>query len=198
MSSSFKQMCSLLVFLAASCVAGAQLIGAHATPGSPAEFARRFYDWYTPVALRENSEPSWNIALNLKRSIFSAELARLLKRDSDAQAACAELVGLDFDPILGSQEPAARYELGKSVQKGRDYLIEIYAVRYGVRSKSPDVTCEVAENKARFVFVNFLYPNGTDLLTILRSPRPKCSVPRSLNKKRVAQTPWFWESAALP
>lgn len=177
-----KRACSLLV-LTMPCALGAQSKDTHAPPKSPTEFVEGFYRWYTPRALRDNPTPAWDIALKFRRSDFSAQLARLLKQDSDAQAACEELVGLDFDPILGSQEPAERYEIGRLIQKGEDYQVDIYAVRSGTRSEKPDVRCEFVEKNGHFLFINFFYRDGRDLLTILKSPRPVCSAPRSVRKK---------------
>jgi hypothetical protein len=144
---------------------------------------KSFYQWYAPRALRDNPTPAWDSALKLKGPDFSTELVRLLKEDSDAQAACEELVGLDFDPILGSQEPAERYEIGRLIPKEQHYLMDIYAVRAGTQIEKPDVKCEVAEEKGHFVFVNFFYRDGGDLLKILKSPRPVCSVPRPVRGK---------------
>jgi hypothetical protein len=47
----------------------------------------------------------------------------------------------------------------------------------------PEVQAEFLQRGGRWIFVNFLYPEEhTDLLKILRSSRPKCSVPRSSKK----------------
>jgi hypothetical protein len=181
--SQFRQPGGLSVLLITSVLLAAQAKSTHSPAKSPTEFVEQFYRWYTPVALRENPTPAWDIALKLKRSHFSPQLARLLKEDSDAQAACEELVGLDFDPIVGSQEPAERYEVGEPIRKGQLYKVDIYAVRYGSRSEKPDVKCEFVEKGGHFLFVNFFYRDGRDLLTILKSPRPKCEAPRSSSQK---------------
>ncbi|HTW34282.1 MAG TPA: hypothetical protein VMD53_06670 [Rhizomicrobium sp.] len=146
--------------------------------GTAQHFAQDFYDWYGKVALSDAKDPAWVVALKLRKTDFDPELTRLLKEDADAQAHCGELVGLDFDPILNSQDPADHYVAGKLVRKRRRYLIEVLAVRNGTKSTTPDVTAEFSGDGRHFVFINFHYPDGGDLLSILRSPRPECSVPK--------------------
>jgi len=150
-----------------------------AAPKSPREFVEEFYRWYVPRAPNDNSI---EMALKFKGASFSRELVRRLKEDSAAQASCAELVGLDFDPFLNGQDPAEHYEVGKVRQKVQSYRADIHRLWSGKRIEKPDVSAEFTQYKGHWIFVNFFYPEGGDLLTILRSPRPTCSVPRP-NKK---------------
>jgi len=41
------------------------------------------------------------------------------------------------------------------------------------------VSADIVENKGHWVFVNFFYSDGGDLLKILKTPRSKCEAPRS-------------------
>jgi len=156
----------------------AQASGA-ATPESARAFVQGFYNWYTPMSVRDDPPRPWDFAVKQKRFAFSSELARLLLEDSNAQAHCGELVGLDFDPFLFSQDLAQRYEVGEIRQSGRVYRADVYAVDHGNRSRKPDVIAEFTEDNGRWTFVNFHYldPNS-DLLTILKA-RAECTVPRS-------------------
>jgi hypothetical protein len=152
-------------------------------PESAREFVQGFYEWYGPIALREDSVPASDVALKEKHSAFSPELARLLQEDSDAQARCSEIVGIDFDPFLFSQDPAERYEVGAIHQRGRFFRADVYGIQAGNRNRSPDVVAEFAQNGDRWTFVNFYYTNpNADLLSILKSPRAKCTVPRLPDK----------------
>jgi len=92
-------------------------------------------------------------------------------------------VGINFDPFLDYQEPAERYVVGRITQKGQTYMADIYAVRSGEQGEKPDVTAEFVEKDGHWFFVNFHYPNGNDLLTILKSPRLPCSAPRTPSNK---------------
>jgi hypothetical protein len=109
---------------------------------------------------------------------MSVQLAKLLREDSVAQAACADLVGLDFDPFLNSQDPAPRYEVGGISRNEQTFRAEIYGMQSGRRSAKPSLSAEFRESDGHWFFVNFYYPNGTNLLAILKSPRLPCSTPR--------------------
>ncbi len=148
--------CLLLVVLASSL--GAQ--GQDATSASAREFVQRFYRWYVPVALHDHRGASSDVALRDKKIDFGAELYRALKNDSDAQAKVAgEIVGLDFDPFLNTQDPCQRYELGKITKSGETYLVEVFGICSGKKNAQPDVVAEVRWADSRWQFVNFDYPN---------------------------------------
>lgn len=137
------------------------------------DFAQGFYSWYVPEALRTDETPAWSVALKYKRDVFSATLFRALKEDSEAQAkASGEIVGLDFDPFLNTQDPCDRYEVGTVISQGVGYRVDIYGVCSGKRDEKPDVIAEVARHDGSWVFTNFLYPTiHSDLLGTLKTLR---------------------------
>lgn len=184
MKISAMEVCCWLILLTMSCSLGAQVKNRQEVARSPREFVEGFYKWYVPKALSDNKTAAWNVALKYKSSVFSRELAQLLREDSTAQARCEELVGLDFDPFLNSQDPATRYDVGgMSQKKDKHYLADIYSVHSGKRNDKPSVSAELEESDGHWIFVNFFYSDGTNLLTILKSPRPVCSAPRPSSKK---------------
>lgn len=136
-------------------------------------FVQEFYNWYVPEALKTQETPAWNVALKYKRGEFSPALFRALKADSDAQAkASGEIVGLDFDPFLNSQDPCDRYEVGTVIPQGAGYRVDIYGVCSGKRNEKPDVVAELARKDGSWAFTNFLYPAiHRDLLGILKTQR---------------------------
>src|SRR5437588_560107 len=76
-------------------------------------FVQSFYDWYVTEALKDNGGPASDFALRHRGSVFDPELLQQLKEDSEAQAkAKGEIVGLDFDPFLNSQDPGEQYVAG--------------------------------------------------------------------------------------
>lgn len=150
---------------------------------SSREFVDSFYQWYVPRTHSNLPDGFWDSALRYKRSAFSAELFGLLKENADAQARCHDLVGLDFDPFLNYQEPAERYVVGRITQKGQTYEADIHAVWSGEQGEKPDVTAEFVERDRRWFFVNFRYPDGDDLVAILKLPRLPCSRPRRPGKE---------------
>jgi hypothetical protein len=166
----------VVVLLMASSSALAQTNAAKRPPQTPREFVQGFYNWYSPIALRDNPGPASDVALKEKRSVFSPELFRRLKEDSDAQAKCDEIVGIDLDPFLFSQDPDDHYEVGQIRQGNRTYKADVYGLRNGVRSDKPEVIAEFKFGTGHWFFVNFYSPDiGTDLLAILATPRPPCS-----------------------
>jgi hypothetical protein len=136
-------------------------------------FAQEFYDWYAPITQKEMVTPAWDTALQVKRDAFSPQLFRALKADSEAQArAKGELVGLDFDPFVNSQDPADHYAARQIAVKTNSCSVEVWRASpsdTAEKSTKPAVVAKLAMSKGHWVFVNFQYPE-TDLLTLLRRP----------------------------
>ena len=171
--------CCSLVFLALPCTLVAQVKANQKNIRSPREFVEEFYRWYVPQALSDKTITASDIAIKYRSSDLSPQLFWLLREDAEAQARCAELIGIDFDPFLASQDPAERYIVGEVSRKDRSYWAKIYSVQSGNRSERPDLIVEFQEENRHWFFVNFYYAGNSDLLTILKSPRPECTVPRS-------------------
>ena len=172
-----------LVLLFLPCTLAAQAEGRKEVSKSPREFVQEFYKWYVPKALNSKITRAWDVALRYKSGAFSHELAQLLREDSAAQAKCEELVGIDFDPFLNTQDPANGYEVGEIKQNDKHYRADIYSVESGKRSEKSRVSADIVESEGHWVFVNFFYSDGGDLLKILKTPRPKCEAPRSSSQK---------------
>ncbi len=171
-----------LILLMALCSLGAEAQITDHVNRSSREFVESFYQWYVPRTHSRTTNRPWEIALSYKRSAFSPQLAELLREDSAAQARCEDLVGLNFDPFLNYQEPAERYVVGRIIQKGQTYMADIYAVREGKQGEKPEVTAEFVEKDGHWFFVNFHYPDGDNLLSLLKLPRLPCSAPRPPSK----------------
>ena len=91
------------------------------------KFVQDFYDWYAPLAKKSLREPAWNLALQRKPEAFSADLLKALKMDSEAAArAKGDIVGLDFDPFVGGQDPAGHYQARDVSWQGETCLIEVW------------------------------------------------------------------------
>jgi len=170
----FNRIICCIVLAILSCFMEAQ--GQGANSASARDFVQRFYSWYVPQALSERHGPASDLALRYKGSEFSPNLLQALKEDSDAQAkANGDIVGLDFDPFLNTQDPCERYELGKVSQTGSNYSVEVYGVCSGKKNAKPDVVAEVGRRGSHWEFVNFHYPNlmkdcpnSADLLAMLK------------------------------
>jgi hypothetical protein len=132
-------------------------------------FVQNFYHWYVPIAHREDLKgPASNLALKHKASAFSAGLYQALKADSEAQATSKELVGLDFDPFLNSQDPDPRYDVRAVKHAGQHCSAEVYGVGDSEKKTQPDVVAELIRAGEDWKFTNFEYPSlKTDLLQVL-------------------------------
>jgi hypothetical protein len=134
------------------------------------EFVQQFYVWYVRAASSETKEPAWRHALKSKPYAFSRELTKRL-RDNSATPAGEYLLELDFDPILNTQEPNNPRIVGGAKRKADGCWVEIYGFIDGKKSVRPLVTPELILKDGRWVFVNFHYPEGGDLLSTLKQNR---------------------------
>ena len=138
------------------------------TTQSVRQFVQAFYDWYVPKALGGGPGAPWRAALEAKPGSFSPEIASLLRKEIRVQAQTkGEISGLDFDPFLSSQDPDDHYNVGDIVKKGDSYWVSIYG---GAAEKSQPqaLVAEVSRANGRWQFRNFRYPNGKDLVSLLR------------------------------
>lgn len=146
----------------------------------PQAFVQRFYDWYAPRAASEGRHPfGFADAVKLKPSVFDPALARALQEDADAQAkAHDDIVGIDFDPILNSQDPDAKYRADHAVRTATGYRVNVYPTNpdYVKELKGkPAVTVDLAASGGSWVITDFEYdfgseghPDHEDVLGILR------------------------------
>lgn len=135
------------------------------------KFVQEFYDWYAPKASSNNKGPAWMLAIQERSSAFSQELARALEEDAAAQAKSpSQIVGIDFDPLLNSQDPSDHYKVGKITPKGERYLVEIHSAS-SAESEKADVVAEVSRKREGWVFLDFCYGPNKSLLEILRALR---------------------------
>jgi len=145
-----------------------------ADQGAVRDFVQEFYSWYVPVAANSRSGRPSDLALNTRPSAFDPSLARELKEDSDAQEKVpGDIVGLDFDPFLASQDPCERYEVANVDKKAESYLVGVRGVGGCEKHDGVDLIAEVAFRNGTLSFVNFDYPglNQSDLRTILKKLR---------------------------
>ena len=167
-----------LVMLLLPLSSRAQATAASTVADNAQQFVRAFYAWYVPIALNPKGGVAWERALTKKAFSFSDEIGRRLREDARAQAKVkGEIVGLDSDPFLGSQDPCERYEVGTVTKAGESYRVNVHGVCAGVREAKAHVVAEVTSKNGQWVFVNFHYPDEhSDLLkelALLRKQRGK-------------------------
>jgi hypothetical protein len=132
---------------------------------SARNFVQSFYDWYVPIAGAENNEPACAIALQRRPESFSPVLSRAVEKELAAQAAAHEVLHLDFDPILNSQDPAPRFALTKVSHRADHDDIDLDAIYNDHREHA--VTARVKQQDGRWIFTDFLYENGDSLSKLL-------------------------------
>ncbi len=132
------------------------------------KFVGEFYVWY----LKHSNGGPLDKAVKLKKANFSPQLLRALEEDRRAaEKSPHEIVGLEFDPVLNSQDFAEKYIPGKVTQKGGRFLVEVHSVYDGKKSEVPAVTPELRHEGSRWVFINFHYKyenKSDDLLSMLK------------------------------
>ena len=141
------------------------------TDRSCRSFVQHFYNWYVPLALSDKVLRAWDVAVRNKPQTFTPQLAQLIRRDTEAQRKASEIVGLDFDPFLNSQDPSERFVVESVVMKGAGCWVKVRGI--SKRQAQETVVPEVACTNGRCQFVNFHYEydgHPTDLLTILKTP----------------------------
>jgi len=139
---------------------------------SPRSFVQAFYNWYVPLAEKGQGFGSSDFVLERKPAIFSPALIKALRDDEAAQARTpGEIVSLNMDPFLYSQEFESHYVTGDITQKANVFQVYMHGVHAGIRNEKPDVIVEVSRKNGRWVFINFHLPNGPDLLATLKEAR---------------------------
>jgi len=166
-------MRSKMLFVVVAALAG---LSAHSQqkPAPIAEqscrkFVQSFYDWYVPRIL--NSASTYEQVLNGKASSsFSTSLLRQLRVDyAAAKANPNEVVGLDFDPFLNSQDPSETFKVTQVKVAGVKCSAEVRGIAGGVSDE--EVHPELMLVNGGWQFVNFRYQQNTDLLSMLKTLR---------------------------
>jgi hypothetical protein len=134
---------------------------------TPTAFLQRFYDSYL-----KQKTPDWGGTVKTKRSLFTSTLADALQEDAAAQAkVTGDIVGIDFDPFLGSQDPSNRFVVRDAVPTPTGYRVKVYDLGSGSRN-GPAVLVDVSHKDGSWIIADFHYPQtSSDLLSILRSLR---------------------------
>ena len=131
------------------------------------ETVARFYAWYLPAAQRAGADMR---ALRDPRWHFNPALVTALRADSAATVANpGEIVGLDMDPFLNSQDPCNHYAPTAVRRDGATFLVDVVGSGGCPSHREPDVTVRVVFRGTTPIFINFLYkPINDDLLGLLR------------------------------
>ncbi len=155
---------ALLTLLAAAAPLAAQQPAGPALPDSARHFVQVFYNWYAP-------DPNYFRVLAERPSALSPSLLAALRADSAATARSpGEIVGLDWDPFLNSQDPCPHYEARNVTPSRGTWRVQLFGTCRDPGDKDPDVVAELAWRNGRWQFVNFRDAGGgNDLVSALRA-----------------------------
>ena len=148
-----------------------------ATDAECKAYVQKFFDYYVREASKDSKESADIRAINNKQFAFSQELQTQLKADDAAAVKSpGEIVGLDFDPFLNSQEQPAHCQAEKVTHTGDRYLVAVYSTLDGKKETKPNVTPELQLKNGQWTFVNFHYgksniPQNENLLLVLKALR---------------------------
>ena len=133
-------------------------------------FVQGFYDWYLHATQGVHRETPSYTAMRSRSKDFAAKLRSALLKDEAAQRKQPdEVVGLDFDPYLNSQDPYKNYKVTSVKQKDQRFWVEVEGVDAGKLKPENSIVAIVEKAHGKYRFANFSYPNQhSDLLTVLR------------------------------
>jgi hypothetical protein len=136
------------------------------------KFVQDFFDWYVPKASADvNKQGGTAEALALKKrpDDFSRALRFALTGDASASAKSTEVLGLDGDPFLNCQDCPKKVKFGDPKLTGYKCQVALHFMQDNVPEENPHVIAEAMYTQKRWVFTNFLDPDGgEDLLSTLQ------------------------------
>lgn len=134
---------------------------AFASEAGARAFVQGFYDWYAGrmlAASKSTSGQGWGFTDGIRGrpDSFSPELKRLLEEDYAAARKCpGDVVGLDWDPFLETQDAPGAYTVGKVEKTAQGFRMSIDDRKTkGVRN--PVAQAEVAFIRGHWMFVDFV------------------------------------------
>jgi hypothetical protein len=138
-------------------------------------FTQEFYDWYAPLVQIDSHSRYKNVERQIREresKVLTPKLLQALRADEQAQVRVKDqIVGLDFDPYVGGQDPADHYEARKLTLQGNTCSVEVWRSSPNddsEKSDKPDVVAELVQQDHQWRFANFKYPQvNADLLSVL-------------------------------
>ncbi|HVY24496.1 MAG TPA: hypothetical protein VG962_14200 [Steroidobacteraceae bacterium] len=139
-------------------------------------FVQDFYDWYAPFANQRKNQLPWEDAVDIKSGLFAKKLLIAFKLEKHAFAnPDGTYTGLDSDPFLNTYHPCEHYLAGNILVYEKNYRVAIQPICNGKLQPEPVAFAEVMLKKDHWLFTNFYYPEGQDLLHVLKNLRKQRS-----------------------
>lgn len=164
----------VLVLVAAAAAVPAPAARPSPAPAAPATddgarakaFVAAFYAWY-----EHSGRPlGESVVLRANKDALSPELHAALKADLEASARVKdEVVGLDFDPFLNTQEASEPFDAGTAVAKGDSWWVPLTDRKSHVLRVTAEVTCAAAGCRiANLHYPAQELPENENLVSILK------------------------------
>ena len=136
--------------------ASTTLTFADTTLQSAAKFTQDFYDWY------RQRNGRMDLAVKERAELFEPTLLAALKADFDAQAKdSGEIVGLDWDPFIGSQDSCDPYAAIGASRSGDTVSVLVKGMCKDAEQHSgPDLIAQVRRTATGWVFVDFRHADN--------------------------------------
>ena len=161
----------IIVATASCCRAETRSVARPSEALSCQRFAQHFYDWYSSFEQQESQQSSASSALEVSAGValrdrpswFSQTLRIALQKDLDAQSKSDELVGIDFDPFFGSQDPADHYALRNPVVDGDFCSIQVWRdskTDTAAKTGKPEAVAQLALRNGHWAFIDLRYPDS--------------------------------------
>jgi hypothetical protein len=178
LGTAFVASCIALLAVSTQPALLAQHVKQSKTEQSCRNFVQQFYTWYLGrnalIDKSRSAGPSWDDVLKLRPEVLSPGLLSLLKDDLAASRANSEeVVGLDWDPFLATQDPSAKFEVDSVSMKNSHCYAVVNGIEHG--KKQETVVPELTAASDTWVFVNFHYndqpPQDENLIATLKQLR---------------------------
>jgi hypothetical protein len=142
-------------------------------------FVQQFYDWYVPLyqkgQLRQRNQVSpAQTALSQKKDYFDNRLFNALSTyyNTPAPKGAEDVLGIDIDPFLSSQDLDFHYTIAGIKQKGANYLANVRCITnkriaHTAATGEASVIVEVGKIKGRWKLIDFRYDNGSDIFDLI-------------------------------
>ncbi len=128
---------------------------------SAVNFVKAFYSWY---ATRDDNLET---VVTERADVFGSELLAALRLDLEASRANpGEIVGLDWDPLTGGQDPCDPYQVVRTARRQDTVLVDVRSACPGYADRAlPDAVLMLLRFDADWRIVDIRH--GTDTGTLL-------------------------------
>jgi hypothetical protein len=164
----------LVASLVSSCLQADRVRGAEEVREAQV-YVQEFYDWYATQANRAGaSGPAWNAIVTMRPTALDSTFLRLLKTDltEKAKSPPGESVGLDWDPILNTQDPCPSYKADSAYVANAEFRVRVTGV-CGEAAGNRSLDVVVDHRRGAWVIMTVRAEEGYDAVRSLKEMQDK-------------------------